>query len=156
MGRFSGLVIVVSSIVMAGAASAQQKGPAEVIKARQDQMKALGGDFKIINDALKTDSPNISAIGAAAKHIAETIKGLNALYPAGTGPDAGLKTRAMPEIWLQNAAFKTAGEASEAEAVKFAVTAAVGNVETVKTGFKALTDSCVACHTKFRAPEEKK
>ncbi|MGE3476742.1 MAG: cytochrome c [Rhodospirillaceae bacterium] len=150
------LGVVLAGIVLTGAAAAQQKAPADVIKARHEQMKALGADFKTINDALKTDAPAVAAIAAAGKHMAETIKGLNALYPAGTGPDSGVKTRALPEIWLQNAAFKSAADASEAESVKFAVTATVGNVEAIKTGFKALTDSCVACHNKFRAPEEKK
>ncbi len=150
------LGVVFASLVVTGAATAQQKAPAEVIKARQEQMKAMGADFKIINDALKTDAPSVAAISAAGKRIAETIKGLNALYPAGTGPDSGVKTRALPEIWTQNAAYKSAADASESETIKFTVTATVGNVDAIKTGFKALTDSCVACHNKFRGPEEKK
>lgn len=150
------LGVAFAGIVLTGAAAAQQKGPAEIVKARQEQMKALGADFRIISDALKTNAPDAAAISAAGKRIADAIKDVNAQYPAGTGADSGVKTRALPDIWLQNAAFKGAGDASVAESVKFAQTAAGGNVEAVKAGFKALTDSCVACHNKFRAPEEKK
>jgi len=142
-------------VALAGPASAQKPATADIIKSRQDQMKALGADFRIISDALKADSPDTAAIAAASQRIADVIKGTNAYYPPGTGPESGLKTRAMAEVWSQNADFNRAGDFSIAEAARFRQTAGSGDIMTVRAGFKALTDSCVACHVKFRAEEKK-
>jgi cytochrome c556 len=140
---------------LAGRVLAQENELAEIIKSRQDQMKALGADFAIINSALKADAPDAAIIAEASKRIAEVIKDTKALYPVGTGPASGLKTRAKAEIWSQNGEFNRADDESIAEAQRFLQTAAAGDVNAVKAGFKALTDSCVACHVKFRAEEKK-
>ena len=150
-----GVVGLFLGVALAGAAAAQQPKAADVIKSRQDQMKALGADFRIISDALKADSPDRTAIAAASQRIADVIKGTNAYYPPGTGPESGLKIRAMAEVWSQSAEFNRAGEFSIAEAAKFLQTAGNGDIMTVRAGFKSLTDSCVACHVKFRAEEKK-
>jgi cytochrome c556 len=149
-------VLAICAGLVTQAMAAAPATPADVIKVRQEQMKALGADFKIINDSLKTDAPDKAAIAGAGKRIAEQIKGMAALYPAGSGPESGVKTRALPEIWAQAAAFKNAADATIAESAKFALVADAGNLDAVKTGVKALTDSCVGCHMKFRGPEEKK
>lgn len=150
-----GAVGLFLGVALAGAASAQQPSAADVIKSRQDQMKALGADFRIVSDALKADSPDTAAIAAASQRIADVIKGTNAYYPPGTGPESGLKTRAMAEVWSQNADFNRAGDFSIAEAARFRQAAGSGDATTIRAGFKALTDSCVACHAKFRAEERK-
>lgn len=148
--------VALVGVVLTSAVVAQQKSPEDIIKGRQEQMKALGADFRIINEALKADAPDLAAISAAGKRIADAIKDVNTRYPAGTGPESGIKTRAKAEIWLENAAYRKAGEVSVAESAKFSATAAAGNVEAVRAGFKALTGTCVACHDKYRGPEEKK
>lgn len=150
---FCGALLVAGAL--AGAAPAQAQSAGDAIKARQDQMKAMGGDFRIINEALKTPAPDAAAIAAAGARIDAAIKNTNDLYPAGSGPESGLKTRAMAEVWSQNAEFRRLGEASIAEAATFSRTAAGGDIAAVRAGFKALTDSCVACHAKFRAEEKK-
>lgn len=140
----------------AGLGVAFAAAPAEVIKARQDQMKALGAEFRVINEALKNSAPDAAAIAVAGKKIAEQIKGTAAFYPAGSGPESGVKTRALAEIWAQPDVYRKAADASVAEAGRFEKTAAGGDLAAIRSGFKALTDSCVSCHDKFRGPEEKK
>lgn len=148
---FGGLILSGS---LAGPTSAQQQDVADVIKARQDQMKALGAEFRIINEALKSATPDRAAIAAAGERMAETIKNTNALYPPGTGPESGLATRALAVVWSQHLDFNRSGDSSIAEAAKFRQTAVDGDLDQVKVGFKALTDTCIACHTKFRAEEK--
>lgn len=133
---------------------AQQKAPADIIKARQDLMKALGADFKIINDQLKTESPDKAAISTAIKRIADNSKGVADRFPAGTGKEAGVKTRALPEIWTQMADFKTAADALATASAKFVPVAAGGDIEAIKGEAKALGGACGGCHRKFRVPDE--
>jgi cytochrome c556 len=141
--------------VSAGMALAQQK-PADAIKARQEAMKALGGDSKIINDALKTEAPDKAAVAEAFHRIADKGKHVTMLFPKGSGPETGMKTRAKPEIWTDSANFKAAADSFVAVTVDLAKVSASSSVDDLKADAKKMNDACGGCHKPFRAPEEKK
>lgn len=153
--RAAGALFIAAALSgAAGIAMAQQKGPTDVIKARQEVMKGLGADFKIVNDQLKTAAPDKAAIAAAVKKIADSGKDVGMRFPAGTGTEAGIKTRAKPEIWSQGADFKAAADAFVTVSAKFSQVAAAGDIEAIKGEAKLMGDACGGCHKKFRAPEE--
>lgn len=136
-------------------ALAQQK-PADAIKARQEAMKALGGDSKIINNALKTDAPDKAAVADAFHRIADKGKHVEMLFPKGSGPESGMKTRAKAEIWSDAAGFKTAADTFIAVTADLAKVSASSSVDDLKAAQKKMNDACGGCHKPFRAPEEKK
>lgn len=146
--------VLLVGAVLAGAAGMAMAQQADIIKARQEKMKAIGGDFKIINDTLKTDAPDKAAIAGAAKKIADNGKDVGAWFPKGSGEEAGVKTRAKADIWAKPADFKASADKFVMVSAKFAKTAAAGDMDAIKAGAKELGEGCSGCHMPFRAPAE--
>lgn len=137
------------AVTLAGGAALGQAA-ADVIKARQQGYKAQGAAFKTINDEMKKGSPDIGAIRNAAKVIADTSKTQYRWFPRGSGPQAGVKTAAKPEIWTDAAGFTAAQKAFEAEAAKLNQAAAKGDLGAIRPQVGAVGKTCAGCHNKFR------
>jgi cytochrome c556 len=72
-------------------------------------------------------------------------------FPKGSGPESGLKTRAKPEIWKDNAAFvKLQGDMITA-AKALDAAAASGNAAGLGSARNTLGGTCKSCHDRFRA-----
>ena len=106
-----GLALIVG--ITAGAVA----GPAEKaqIKPRQDKLRDMGGALKAITDELKkpkVDWDNTIILNA------QTIKDRSAYllnwFPKGSGPEAGVKTYALPAIWQKTDDFTKLGKAMRA------------------------------------------
>lgn len=154
--RIAGVMLAGVLLYCGGGAALAQKSPADTIKARVDAMKSMGGNLKTINEQLKGATPDAAAIKTAVTGISTTGKDVASWFPAGTGPESGVKTRAKAEIWSDAAGFKAAADAFVAGNAKFMPIASAGNIDAIKADLKAFTDGCGGCHMKFRAPEEKK
>lgn len=146
--RWAGTAAALAVTLTAGVALGQ--GAAEVIKARQQGYKAQGAAFKTINDELKKGSPNIAAIRTASKVLTDTGNLQYSWFPRGSGPEAGVKTAAKPEIWSDAAGFSAAQKGFQAEAVKLGQAAAKGDVGALRAQAGATGKTCSACHNKFR------
>jgi cytochrome c556 len=69
----------------------------------------------------------------------------------GTDTDAGdVKTRAMPEIWLDWDSFKQKMETMQQEVAKLAEVAQTGDQGAMKAQVGATGKSCKSCHDDFR------
>ena len=143
---------VAASILLCFAATAIA-GPAEVaqIKPRQDKLRDMGGALKAITDELKkpkVDWDNVIIPNAA------TIKQRSAYllnwFPKGSGPEAGVKTNALPAIWQKNDDFTKTGKAMQAEAIKLDQVANSRNLDALRTEAVTMGKACKACHDKFR------
>jgi cytochrome c556 len=132
----------------------QAASAAEVVKARQKGLKALGAAFKTIRDELKGDSPDAAKIREASADITQAAGAIDKWFPAGTGPDSGVKTDAKPEVWTDPAGFATAREAFVREANKWAQLANGTDVSAWKEGAASLGQSCKGCHDKYRVKKE--
>src|ERR1044071_6743503 len=101
MSRVDG-VVKAGIVALAFAAVSQVSGadmtPEQVIKARQSNLKDLGGAFKTVRDQLKLSTPNIAEIREAAQQIDNLSQDQKHWFPKGTGPETGVKTAAKPEI----------------------------------------------------------
>lgn len=120
------------------------------IEARQASLKDLGASFKTINDTLKTNAPDVEAIKVAAAKMSEHGQQLGTWFPEGTGPEAGVKTEALANIWTDRATFDAAAEKVKAETAKLAEIASTGDVEAIKGQIPATGGSCKGCHDTFR------
>jgi cytochrome c556 len=158
------LALVAAVIAAGGVTFAQGQSPAssqgqaasaaEVVKARQKGLKALGAAFKTIRDELKGDSPDAAKIRGASADITEAAGAIDKWFPAGTGPDSGVKTDAKPEVWTDTARFATAREAFVREANKWAQIGNSTDVSAWKEGAASLGQSCKGCHDKYRVKKE--
>lgn len=126
---------------------------AGLIKDRQAHYKEIGKAAKGVNDALKTGAPDLAAIRAAAKTIDALAPQLPSWFPAGSGPEAGVKTTAKADIWSKSAEFKKDAAAFAAEAHKFNAVAAGGDLNAIRTEYAALGNTCKTCHQSFRTKD---
>ncbi len=128
--------------------------PAEVVKTRQRSLKALGAAFKTIRDELRGDSPDTAKIRGAAIDVTRAAGAIGHWFPAGTGPDSGVKTDAKTEVWTDAAGFAAARDTFIREANKWAQLGNVADVAAWKEGVASLGQSCKGCHDKYRVKKE--
>jgi len=149
------LSAAVLTVVAVGVALGQSVLPADTIQARKQGLKALGSAFKVIRDELKSSAPDAGKIKAAGAGIAKAGKAIDAWFPAGTGPEAGVKTDAKAEIWSDAAGFATAREAFVREAAKSAQVFTNGADTSAWSGAAtALGQTCKGCHDKYRVKRD--
>lgn len=127
-----------------------------VYKARHDGMHKLGDAFKVIRDQTQAGSPDAAAIKKAAEVVNEVAAEQYKWFPAGSGPKAGVETRAKAEIWSKPQDFEAAQKLFADQAKKLHAAAGSGDVAAVKAQFGEVGKSCKNCHDNFRAPEKDK
>lgn len=128
--------------------------PAEVIKAREAHYKEIGKAMKGIGDELKKSAPDVKVIQANAATIDRLAPQVPGWFPAGTGPEAGVKTEARAEIWTKPEEFSAAATNFATAARQFNATAQTGDIAAIGAAMKQLGGSCKGCHDKFRTEEK--
>jgi cytochrome c556 len=74
-------------------------------------------------------------------------------FPKGTGPEAGVKTGALPVIWGKWPDFKIAAVKMLTASKALDATAATGDLAKIKPAVGALGGTCKGCHETFRAKD---
>ncbi len=122
-------------------------------KAREDFYKDLGKNFKGLHDALKGDNPAPADLKQFAAGIEAHAGKIPALFPAGTGPETGVKMGAKAEIWQKWDEFQK--DAANFDSAAHALNAAAqsGDVAAVQKAFGTTGDACKTCHDSFRQKE---
>ncbi len=136
-----------------GGAALAQTAAAQAVKARQEGYKQMGAAFKTINDELKKDSPSMAALATAAAKMRDTSLVVPKWFPKGSGAEAGVETRAKPEIWTDPAGFAKASAALKTEAARLQTLAAAGDLAGVRGQVKPTGATCAGCHDAYRTPK---
>ena len=105
---------------------------------------------KVIKQELNASSPNLELVRSNAARMALLSKEASGWFHSGTGPDVG-KTGAKPEIWQNPQDVAAKLSAFQKAAQSFAEAASGTDVGAMKTRFAAMSDTCKACHDKYRA-----
>lgn len=135
----------------ATAAPAEAASPAaEIIAARQAGFKKLGGAFKTMSDQLRSGAPDVSILQTAAASVPEITSGIETWFPAGSGPEAGVKTDALPAIWEKPEEFAEKVGNFKAAAAALAAAGQTGDVTAITAAFRTTGGTCKACHDTFR------
>ena len=144
-------VIATGVLAVTGISLAQSGSPVEVVKARQQAFKKLGAALKLIHSEVRESSPDAAKIGAAANEVKSAASHLAEWFPAGSGPQAGLKTHAKAEIWSDERGFAAARSAFARQADKSVRELTdPGDHGTWKDAVAALGQSCRDCHDSYR------
>lgn len=144
---------MVAGLVVAAAGTAIAQNAASEIQARQAHYKQIGAASKGIHDELGKPAPSAVVIQGFAKQIDTLAPQIPTWFPAGSGPEAGVKTEAKPEIWSDAAGFSAVASAFATEAHHFDEVAEGGNIDAIRTEYTNLGKACFACHSKYRAKE---
>ncbi len=133
--------------VLANGMSARQ-----VVEARALHMKDLGGAFKAVRDQAKREPTNLALIQLSAQDVELASQDLPSWFPPGTGPETGLKMRALAKVWSDEADFVAAAEAFRTEAKKLNELARAGDAAGVREQANVVRKTCGGCHDEYRAP----
>lgn len=128
--------------------------PADDVRSRVAGLRELGASFKAVNDGLRGSEPQTILIQQAARQIRNAATAQYRWYPAGSGPQPGVKTAAKPEIWTQAPRFKAAQDAFAAQAAAFQQAANSGNINAIRAEARKLGGTCKGCHDSFRVPQD--
>jgi len=141
----AGTALVSGTAIIAASAT-----PTQTISLRKGNFREIGGSFKTINDEIKSGSPNLAAVRPAARDIATRARTTVNLFPRGTGPEAGVTTRALPAIWANASQFVQLQRNLIAAADALNAAAASGNTAALPGAARELGATCKACHDQFR------
>jgi cytochrome c556 len=136
-----------------GALKAAAPDPAavqKVVDAREAHYKEIGKAAKAIHDELGSTQPQLATVAANARTIESLAHQIPTWFPAGTGPQPGVKTEALATIWQQTPLFRQRAGNLAAAAHELAAAAASGNAAATKTAANNVGAACKACHDTFR------
>ena len=138
-------------ILAATAISAHaQSKPEEVIQYRQGVFKAIRWNVAPMGAMVQGKMPyDQAAFLARAPRLDPLAKMPWDGFGAGT--DKGAPTRAKAEVWSDEAGFKKAADAFQAETPKLVAAAQSGNMDQIKAAFSGVIKTCDNCHDNFRS-----
>lgn len=124
--------------------------PQQIVDARVESMKTLGGNLKAASQAATPAEAKAKVAEAIA--FSETIV---SRFPKGTGiGDTGVtKSRALQDIWVKPAEFKAAAEALTAVLKNIDAALGTGDKAKIDAAFNEVGKGCGGCHKPFRGPE---
>lgn len=122
----------------------------EIIDARQDGFKDMGAAMKTLRDELKSGNPDSAAITTAANDLALLAEKLPEWFPAGSGPESGLKTDARAYIWENKEKFDAISNELMVESKALVSLASSGDKSALQKKLGTLRDNCSSCHDSFR------
>lgn len=138
--------VVAACGLLPGVVSAQT-GP-NLIETRQTLMSLQSGNYAGIR-AVVAAKGDLKTLEGPAKGLVRSAAVLPSLFPQGTA--TGNNTRALPEIWSDNAGFQKAAATLGEAAGALAKAAAAGDAAGVDAAVKAIGDVCGSCHRAYRA-----
>jgi cytochrome c556 len=147
------LAITIGAAALAVTTIAWAATPAQTIAARQDNFKAMGRANKAISDELKKASPDLALVRTQAAAVHQAGARVAGLFPRGTGPQTGIKTGALPAIWVRSREFTAANTRLVNAARGLENAARSNNVDAVKTAMRTLGGTCKGCHDEFKAKD---
>ena len=144
------LTVIVAGLIGCASfgAQAQFAKPEDAIKYRKSVLTVMGAHFGRVAPVVKGERPFSAPEVAANVAIIEQMSKLPwvAFIP---GTDKG-ETGALPEVWSNEAKFKSASENLQKAVVVLSDAAKAGNLDQIKAAFGETGKACKACHDDFR------
>jgi cytochrome c556 len=143
-----------SSLLLFAVALSQERSPEDVIKGRQSNLHDLGSAYKELRDLLTKKAPSLFLIQQYIGQIGALAKERGYWFPEGTGPEAGIDTKAKALIWKTPDDFSMRMQTFATEVDKLVAAGATGDVALITSQHRALGEACKACHDKYRERED--
>ena len=141
---------IATAVAITWPAAAQFNKPEDAVKYRQAALTVLGHHMGRINTQLKSATPNMQVIQTSAG-VVESMSTLPWDAFGHATEFVAIKSRALPELFKNEAKVKELAEKMQEEATKLNSVAKTGDAKAVRTQFGVLAKSCDNCHDDFRA-----
>ena len=150
--RFNGYrdALFSSTLALCAIGSANA-GVSQIVHARQSHFHALGKANKALLDEIGRSHPNWRLVATEANEIESLAVALPSWFPAGSGRNPGIKTRARVEIWTNPQAFAHAVQRLLDRSKDVMGAAASENLRRIRLDARGLGEACASCHREFRA-----
>lgn len=125
--------------------------PEDIIKYRQNIMKAVGGHASAAGAIVEGKVNYKSDLAEHARALRALTRDIPALFPKDS--DFG-ETKARDEVWSKRADFEKAAKNTKTKVEAFAKAAQGGNQQAIAASFKDVGESCKACHKDFRKKDD--
>jgi cytochrome c556 len=136
------------AVIMLAAMGVVRAQGLDIIAVRQAGYSMQGASFAFIRSVVASKG-DVKQLEVPARAIAKWAAVIPTLFPKGT--ETGENTKALPEIWSDQAGFQKIALALGEAANKLAAAAKAGDADEVLTDTKLLGDQCAACHKTYRA-----
>ena len=159
MSAFRIRCVAVAALFVATAATVAfaDPPPAAQIKPRQDKLRDMGGALKAITDEIKKGRIDWdNAVIPNAQTVKDRSVYILNWFPKGSGPEAHVKTYALPVIWQKQDDFTRLGKQLQADAVKLQQVANAKDEAGLKAQVQVIGKTCKACHDTYRSPDYEK
>lgn len=131
------------------------KTPGEIAAhERHEHFEALGKAFKSLGDELKKDAPDVAKVKESTTAINGSAAQVKTWFPAGSGPQDGVKTHALEAVWKNPDGFGQAAAKLTDAATALDAAAQSGDLAAVRGAVPPLGAACKGCHEHFRAKDD--
>ena len=145
-------LLVLAVLLVPVATTAVAVTPAQMIKVRHHNFEAMGRAMKGLFNELRKPAPNFAVFKANTAVLVNAAPRIANHFPKGSGPDAGLKTEALPAIWARPAEFSAAANRLVGTTQVLQAAVAGGDAVKVKMAAGEVGGACKNCHDSFRKP----
>ncbi len=146
--RFGSFCAGALALLLCLPAAAQFRKPEDAVKYRQSVMTVMSMQvYGRIGAMVNNRAPYDAKLAAESADLAVMLS-KQPWIAFGPGTDVA-KTDAKPAVWTETAKFKDLGDKMQAEVAKLAAVAKTGDLDALKTAYRATTSSCKACHDAF-------
>jgi cytochrome c556 len=146
--------LAIAAVLTISVANADQQSAEETVKARQHNLKDLGGAFKAVRDQIRKSEPDLTQVQQATAQIDQLASEMKQWFPQGSGPSEDIETDAKAEIWSDPQGFAAALTRFQQEAPKLSAFAKVGDTDGLKKHVGVVGGACKGCHDKYRVPQD--
>lgn len=123
---------------------------ATLIPARQSALMLSAATFGGMKAAIDSGG-DVSGQAFAAKALARWARTLPSMFPAGTGKESGVATKAKDEIWSDRAGFEQRAAEYAAAADRLAQLAQANDKAGFATQWGVVRQACSNCHDRYRS-----
>lgn len=132
---------------LSGGLALVAQAQSDVVKARQENRKALSAAGREIRRLMQDSNGDLNAIADQANKMAALDKAFAGLFPPDSDKDA--KTLAAPAIWSDRAGFDAANQRATDAALKLATLAKDGKRDALADQYRELGKTCGECHRSY-------
>ena len=142
---------VVALALTTGAAQAQDAAE-DWVKSRKQVMQIFQASLIGLSNVVSGKVSKPEHMVNYANALASVGAILPEMYPAGTGPESGVKNRALADIWDDPEGFQAVMQTAGGLIGELVAAAESGDPAATGAALGALgKNGCTACHTKYRA-----
>jgi len=144
--KFAPVVLVIAAILTIGATSPGK----DAAHARHKKFEQIGKAFKQVSDQLKRKPVDFAKARSGAATIATLAPQVVTWFPAGSGPQDGVRSDTKAEAWTRRAELMKIADQFAKSTPALKAAADSGDLVALAAAVRTTGATCKSCHDQFR------